>query len=505
MKFPPVIFISLVIFTSCQSGIDQVVKVEKFSENRPYALKISRERSFYQADKISSRMNDMGIHSYIIQFSDTLEKTGDWFQIMCGAIENIDSAVQYKAFLSHTYNINNAEIVKYDDFSNARIDINYNELEEIKKIESNTPDVPNHLLDLTKLFPDNNALYVNNLSIINSPEKPEQMSGYDVIYKLNLDLPRGISRRELLDATNCFAEVVYKDNIYGDKVIVDIGVLRQTETIAHEASILSLPAKDKQKAIANEFAEKILSTGEYPSENKEEIEINAATKLQGYKVTISLWNNQQRTYLVLVDESLHHLVFSQSTDKSESELVEILQGIGSGNGLLNYSEFYNTFFTIPDKMPDNDKFIAFGLNRIDNNYARSKSYTRWAKEMVGHWQASGYFVNSRKGNWSYSLFDLLTEKEQNYIYKTLYWKEQSKNKQTIKVLGTNGIHVTSKKFNWKKFKTVYTTLEINFGAGRYVCAIDNSDKSWLSKNNLLERAEALQIAENSKTEDIADL
>ncbi len=497
MKLSPVIAISLLIFTSCQSGIDKVMKVEKFSENKPFAVKICRERSYYQADKISTRMNAMGIDSYIIQFSDTLKKTGNWFQIMCGAIENKDSAVQFKAYLSHTYNISNAEIVKYDDYSDAEIDIDSTELNELKRIESNTPNVPNNILDLVKLFPENNALYVNNLSIINSPDNPEQMAGYGVIYKLNFDLPRGITRRELLDATYCFAEVVYKDNLYDDKVIVDIGVLRQSETNIQEASLEGLPVKDKQKEIANEFAEQILNTGEYPTESKEEVEIGAATKLDGYKVTISLWNNQQRTYLILVDENLHHLIFSQSTDKTESELVEILKGIGQGNGLLNYGEFYNTFYTIPDKLSENDKFIAFGLNRIDDNYAKSKSYTRWAKEMVGHWQASGYFLNSKKGDWSYSLFDLLTEKEQDYIYKTLYWKEQSKNKQTVKVLGSKGIHVTSKKFDWKKFKNVYTTLEINFGVGRFICAIDNSEKSWLSKNDLLDRASALQLTTNT--------
>ena len=195
----------------------------------------------------------------------------------------------------------------------------------------------------------------------------------------------------------------------------------------------------------------------------------------------------------MVDENLKYIIFSQSTDKTEEELAEILQGVGKGEGLLNYGEFYNTFYTLPDKMPDNETFIAFSLSRLGNGYARNKSNTRWANEMVGHWQASGYFRNNRKGNWSYSLFDLLTEKEQNYIYKTLYWKEQSKNKQTIKLLGTKGIHVTSKKFNLKKFKTIHSTLEINFGLGRYVCAIDNSEKSWLSKKDMLERAEAFQL------------
>jgi len=470
-----------------------VIKVEKFSKSKPYAVKICRERSYFQADKISSRINGMGIHSYIIQFSDTIEKTGDWFQIMCGAIENQDSAAQLKTYLSQAFSINKAEIVSFNDYKGAEIDIDSTELDELRRINSQRPDVPEHILDLAKTFPDNNSLYVNNLSVINSPEDPNLMTGYGMIYRLKLDLPRGISRKELLEATDCFAEVVYHDNLYGDKVTVDIGILRKQETVANKASILGLKDDNKQKEIANDYAEQILNTGEYPTEKKEYIEIKAANILKGYKVTISLWNNQQRTYLVLVDQNVKYLIFSQSTDKTEEELVKVLQGVGKGDGLLNYGEFFNTFYTLPDKMPQDERFVAFSLSRLDKNYARNKSYTRWAKEMVGHWQASGYFRNSRKGNWSYSLFDLLTEDEQNYIYKTLYWRDQSKNKLTINVLDTKGIHVTSKKFNWKKFKTIHTTLEINFGVGRYVCAIDNSEKSWLSKKDILQRAEALQL------------
>jgi len=489
----------LSIFTTCQSGIDKVVKIEKFSESKPYAVKICRERSYFQADKIASRINDMGIHSYIIQFSDTLEKSGEWFQIMCGAIENQDSAAQLKTYLSQAFHLDKTEIVIFNDYPEAEINIDTAELTELKRINSKDPDVPKHVLELVKSFPDNNALYVNHLSVVNSPEDPKGLAGYSMIYKLNLDLPRGISRKKLLEVTDCFAEVIYHDNLYGDKVIVNIGTLRQPEFITEKASLISLP-EDRQSEIANEYAELILNTGEYPTEEKEKIEISANTLLKGYKVTISLWNNQIRTYLILVDESHKHLIISQSTDKSEKELVEILQGVGKGEGLLNYGEFYNTFNTLPNKMLENETFIAFSLSRLGDNYARNKSYTRWAKEMVGHWQAAGYFRNKRKGNWSYSLFDLLTEKEQNYIYKTLYWKEQSKNKQTIKVLNTRGIHVTSKKFNWKKFKTIHSTREINFGVGRYVCAIDNTEKSWFSKNDLLLRAEALQLEKKAKVE-----
>ena len=36
-------------------------------------------------------------------------------------------------------------------------------------------------------------------------------------------------------------------------------------------------------------------------------------------------------------------MFSQSTDKSEEDLIDILTEVGNGNGLLSYDEFYNVF------------------------------------------------------------------------------------------------------------------------------------------------------------------
>lgn len=466
--------------------------VVKFSENNPFALKIARERSYYQADKVSKRVNNMGLHAYIVEISDTLDNSGSWFQILYGAIPTQDSATQLQHYLSENFHFNKLEIVNYSNYSDAKFDIDTTELSELHRIQSIQPDIPEDIYQLVKIFPDNNSLYINELSVVNSPERLENLIGVGTIYSLKLDLPRGISRKKLLQSTTCFAEVIYRDNLFGDKIILDIGKLRSSEAKIQTGAILNNP-ENRQKEIAYEYADLVLNTGEYVTEKMEEIEIQSNTLLKGFKVSISLWNNQLRTYLILVDESLQFLIFSQSTDKTEKELIEILEGIGRGGGLQDYDEFYNTFFTMPDKLSDNEAFTAFTLNRLEDSYAKNKGYARWAKEMMGHWQASAYFTNQIKGGWSYSIFDLLDAEDQNYIYKTLYWNEQSKNKEIINIYGTKGIHVTQKKFNWKKFKNVSTTLEINFGLGRYVCAVDNTEDALFSKNELIRRAESLQL------------
>lgn len=468
----------------------------KFNKDKPFALKISRERSYYQAHKVSDRVNEMGLHSYIVEVSDTLDDSGNWFQVLYGAISTQDSASQLKSYLTENYHFKKLEIVNYSSYADAKLDIDSTELPELRRIESYRPDISREIFQLLTKFPDNNSLYISELSVINSPDNLNDLSGIGTIYNLKLDLPRGISRKMLLQATTCFAEVTYRDNLFGDKVTIDIGELR--ENAAEKVEQLGDSAIDPQKAIALEYAESVLNTGEYVTERMEEIEIQSKNLLKGLKVSISLWNNQLKTYLILVDESLQYLVFSQSTDKSEKELTEILEGIGKANGLLDYDEFYNTFYTMPEKLAANEYFTAFSLNRLEDSYVKNKAYARWAKEMMGHWQASAYFFNKAKGGWTYSIFDLLNAEDQNYIYKTLYWNEQSRNKEIINIYGTKGIHVTSKKFNWKKFKNIYTTLEINFGLGRYVCAVDNMENALFTKDELKARAESLQLDEKKK-------
>jgi hypothetical protein len=109
--------------------------------------------------------------------------------------------------------------------------------------------------------------------------------------------------------------------------------------------------------------------------------------------------------------------------------------------------------------------------------------------MVGHWTASGYFWNTRKGFWSFQLFDLLTPPSQNYIYGVLYSGAKSFNKTKTDVYGVNGYFVNMG-FFW------YNSLELNFGINRYVFAIDSEN---LNKKDLMKRAEKMQFKRGGYT------
>ena len=87
---------------------------------------------------------------------------------------------------------------------------------------------------------------------------------------MNMDLPRGISKKLILNKMTAFSEVIYKDNLYGDQVTLDIGKLREVVPVEHSFSIIN-SSNSSSFEIAEEYADMILETGDYRFEEKKEI------------------------------------------------------------------------------------------------------------------------------------------------------------------------------------------------------------------------------------------
>lgn len=477
-------FLSIILF-SC--GNDTV---EKFSKTKPYAIQIKKERSYFQAEKLSSRLKKMGIESYISQYSDSIKDDGDWYCILSGGIETLDSAKSLRTSIEKEFNLENKnlEIASFSNFKNVNINPDLIKASESKRIKVNRPDIKDDIIDVLEKFPVSNKLFIQSASVISSPSEKGE-AGFGHVYSMKLDLPRGVKKKLLLKKTTNFTEVIYKDNLYGDKVVIEIGKLKKSRNQTASLSIINLKNNDCFK-IAEEYADLILNTGEYLFEEKKEIEVDSYTKLYGYKVSIEIRKNYFRTYLILVDESAEYVIFSQSIDKTEKELLEILTDIGKDDGLMNYDEFYNVFNTIPEKLVEGDKFIGFTISKIDWSYAKNKGYAKWAKAFVGHWAANGFFYNSKKGLWTFGIFDTLTKDKRKNI-DSIY--EKTTNNKKIDIYNTIGYLVYEKKFNSKTWKYYKRLREINFGINRYKCMIDNTNNSWLNKDEMILRAEGFQL------------
>ncbi len=481
--------LSLLVLISLVSCKQQSFKV--FSPEHPYSLVIKKERSYFQAEKINERLNQMNVASYVVYQVDTTD--GEWYMILTGAKNNIDSVKSYQARMQVSLNLDSILIVNYNSLDSFKIVTpgDTTIIKETKNITANKPDVAESIFKVCAQYPQSNALYLDQITLIDLDSEQLKYSLF-VSNDLKMDLPRGINLEKLSEKCVAFSEVQFKDNLYDDLVSMHVLKLKPIVNPVATASIINFENK-KYFELAEQYADMILGTGEYLIEDKQEIEIPAATKMYGYKVSIEPKKDYLRTYYILVDETMSYLYFSQSTDKTDEELIEILKQIGNGKGLMDYDEYYNAFYTLPDHLPENDAFIGFALTKLGLRYAKDRNYAKWANKMVGHWDAIGFFNNPDKGIWNFNLFDVLTQEQQSYIYGTLYSSDSKEGKYKSVFYGVNGYSVYYEYDDWYTGKPLKYLREINFGYGRYIYALGNYIESEFNESDMALRAESMQF------------
>jgi hypothetical protein len=475
-------------------GLNDEVKI---SEKVPYSVQIKKLRSYYKAKDIEQRAKKKGVVAYIVSEES---EDGNWYRILSGSEQSIDKIEELKKEIQIKLSINNLQIINYQNIK-EKLEVNISEnIQESKRINSKKPDLPNKIFSLIEKFPRDDNFIVKNFFLVNCPDSVKNIRRYKVGYSLDLDLPRGISLKKLMEKSKCIAEVIYEDNLFGDKVTIDIISLKKNHGIDlddfQKASFLSSNQKTKQLKIANYFAEKILSTDDYYFEEKVKISISSKfnslksilfddrQNFNGYKVIIKPKKNKEifRTYFILVSDDLSTLVFSQSTDKSDEEIIEIIQQIGKSNGLNDYDEFYNSFYTLPRTI--NDEFICFATEKLTAKYAKDRNNAKWSKKMVGHWVTTAHFYAKETKNWSVSLFDLLNDEKVNYIYETLYLKTK-RNKSGYKEID---IRERTGLIDLDRYPR-----ELSFPGNRFVVSINNGKDGKLKDFNLINLSKLLQL------------
>ena len=476
------VFSSLI--TILNFGCDK--EIETVSNEKPYSVLVTKERSYYQAVKAKERLLNLDIQSYLIATKDSIER--EWFNIMSGAFVDSASAILYIKELDSLYQLKKSIVFDIrtlvDTFT---IVSTKNELifsnSEKKRIIANKPSIPGDVNDAILKFPENNSFYLNKINIINLSTS-KSLSGVTDNFKL--DMPRGVTLGKVAKYCNSICEVQYQDNLFDDKVTISIMKIKPdiewNSDLIFEKYDMEKPIKNFESyAFSLDYSYHILNSGTYLNVSINPIEIKAFETLAGYKVGLTTNRGVYRSYFVLTDVNLEYLIIAQSIQKTEDEMKVILAEVGKSNGLNVYDEFYNAFYILPDEENDEDIFLGYSIDKLGWSYAQNKGYSNWSKAMVGHWNANGYFWNSKFGNWSLGLFDLLTENSQDYIYGKLYSDHKYSN--PIDVYGVQGFFVKSD-YWW------FSNYELNFGIDRFVFAI-NGDK--LSKSEMLKRAERMQL------------
>jgi len=469
----------IVLFLICQ--LRQSEAPVKISAEKPFAFEVKRDRSFFQAQKIQNRLKKQQVNSYIMTVDDTTEG-GEWFLVMAeatGDTASIDSlATQIKTQLQ----IDSVKVIDYNQPGLKLVDIDTIQITEKKRIHESKPQIANHVWDIIYHFPNTDFFYIKDFKLVNFQNKSLFKAENLQLDIDNLDLPRGITLNLLHQKSDAWAEAIYIDNLYGDQVTIDIIRLSEDHNIIEKDSTQTTEADSLPYQIAAFFGKLILDTGEYKTETMNFFQVREKDPLRGIQVMIEPKENQLRTYSILVDQTNQFVYFCQSTQKSTDELKAIMALINRGNGMDEYDEFHNTFFTLPDTLPESELFISFELSRLDWSYAKLKDYTKWSKQMVGHWNGDAFFMNRNDNRrWSLSLFDLLTTEKLNLVYHNYYANERQQDEH-IDVYGTGGYFVNKD--------------EVNFPFDRFIASVDDKNTIHVS------RAEVLRLLVNEMGADL---
>ncbi len=474
--------------TSCSScSRQQDTAVEHFSESKPYTIEIKKERSYFQAEKIAKRLTKMGLAGYVIPNEAT---DGTWYKVVSGALADSATVQSYIAKLDTCFNITDVEVLYYCQLdSAARTPVVKDSIQEVHRIAANRPDIPECIWDIVSKFPDNDMFYISSIGMLTLNNK-----GISKSKDHSINMPRGVSL-PFLKKKGCqsIASVIYTDNIYGDKVTLQV-VRRKDTTQVMKASLLPsfTDANEAAVMLCGEIADKILDTGDYGDESKNPFESQAYQKLSGF-IASFVNKGTKRSYYIFTDEAGEFIYMAQSTKNKNDEVLEFIGEIGKSDGLVMYDEFYNSFYTASDRAEEGDEFIGYYLDKLTWQYAKSKVYAAWAKKMVGHWRTSFVFCNKKNGCWSYSLFDLLSKSKGRHVYNTLYLSNISRDN----LRSIYGVRGAAMRDFWGDL------AEINFGYGRYIVSLDPCSDSYFSERGLIRRAENLQLEKGGYNDNTA--
>ena len=473
----------LVGCSSCSEQNEDVVVVETFSESSPYTIEIKKERSYFQAEKIANRLTKMGLGGYVIPQES---ENGTWYKVVSGALTDSAAVEAYMAKLDTCFSIKDVAVVDYAQLDTAaRIPVIRDSIQERHRISANRPDIPKCITEVIEKFPESDMFYLSSIGMLTlTKEGIKRAEGH------NVDMPRGVSL-SFLKSKGCqsIASVIYKDNIYGDNVTLQVVRCKDTTQVIKASIMPSFTAQNESAVyLCSEIADKILDTGVYEEEIKTPFEKQAYQKLSGF-VASFITKNTKRSYYIFTDEAGEYIYMAQSTKNKDDEMFEFIGEIGKSEGLVMYDEFYNSFYTVSDKMEDHEEFLGYYMEKLTWSYAKNRGYAAWAKKMVGHWQSSLVFNNEEKGCWSYAIFDLLSDTQGMHIYNVLYRGNIDKDYLRT-IYGTQGAAIRD---FWGDL------TEINFGYGRYVVAL--TPIGVYSERDLIKRAEDLQLKIGGYTDD----
>ncbi|MDE7384073.1 MAG: hypothetical protein K2M99_09355, partial [Treponemataceae bacterium] len=173
-------------------------------------------------------------------------------------------------------------------------------------------------------------------------------------------------------------------------------------------------------------------------------------------------------------------------DFSEDEFEQFLNNAWSDSAMVIYPQLRKSLCILP-KTREGRKFAAFTLSRVDKSYAVEKGYAEWAIPIVGHWEASGYFLQDDE-EFSVAFFDMDYAHNAQKIHGMFMDEKRY-------IFSSNNNHPTTVHETDAWYLKNLTNKEISFSIKSFIVAVDTDINSSIEEDELNAFASELTIWE----------
>ena len=195
------------------------------------------------------------------------------------------------------------------------------------------------------------------------------------------------------------------------------------------------------------------------------------------------------TYLYAFSKDRNDLVYLESADFTKQDFEALINDFSNDSSLLIYPQIRKNLLTLPKKTSAAERdFIYFNLKQLDESYAESKNYARWAVPIVGHWKSDTVFVQDGKEILT-GFFDLdydYNARNLHQIFMEEHYEED--------IYESNHPCIVNNNEGWFLGSDYLADRnELSFSNKIYIIAITSYSPGLLTEEELISFAQELQI------------
>ncbi|HRP69268.1 MAG TPA: SPOR domain-containing protein [Turneriella sp.] len=427
------------------------------SEKKPYSVRIESYRTTKDADYAVDRLDSLGVDSYVVR---RMGKQNDiWLDVHSGAFDKKADATAFLKALKEK-GLRESKVVAFKDIQKT-IDAYKKapsaERREYRLPSASIPKLSKHILSSLKHFPIDKNYKIITVKFADSKTAPQSSLWRHFSFDYDY-VPKGNTISKMMQNTDAVAQAVYEDKL-----------------LRKRAGIIILACND-----AKQTRENIQLVGEPKWGEKIASDLKFNTTHGVLEGNLYEKKNKKATTLVFVGSfsKTNHVLTLVSHNLSREVFDKLLAAESDDTGLLVYPEVRYNLSILP-RDESGSVFTHFDLSRVGWSYAKQKGNAWWARNMVHHWNATGYFMKNDKP-FSISFFNLNYGATADKIHQN-FMSEKKKAKNTysrelFKLMGVSpgwASKVREGTSGWYLPKGSSSMNELSFALGSVVVSLDS--------------------------------